>query len=86
MTTRQRTAWAQVGHLWANGGKVEGVTRLGLRHELRSPNSERSDLITITKYGTFEPRIQLRTSCLPFAFSNRGPTMMAEITVKTMQP
>jgi hypothetical protein len=35
---------------------------------------------TITKYGTFEPRIQLRTSCLPFlAFSNRGLTTMTAI-------
>ena len=41
---------------------------------------------TITKYGTFEPRIQLRTSCLPFVFTNCGPTtMMAKTTPKTMQ-
>jgi hypothetical protein len=24
MTTRQHTAWAQVSHLWGNGGTVEG--------------------------------------------------------------
>ena len=23
MTTRQRTTWAQVSHLWGNGGTVE---------------------------------------------------------------
>jgi hypothetical protein len=28
MTTRQRTAWAQVCHLWGNGGMVEGRGRL----------------------------------------------------------
>ena len=33
------------------------VMRLALGHKLGSPNSEQSDLITITKYGTFEPRI-----------------------------
>jgi hypothetical protein len=43
-------------------------------------------LNTITKYRTFEPRIQLRTSCLPFVFTNCGPTtMMAKTTLKTMQ-
>jgi hypothetical protein len=34
---------------------------LELGRKLGSPNSKQSDLITITKYGTFEPRIQLRT-------------------------
>jgi hypothetical protein len=29
---------------------------------------------TITKYGTFEPRIQLRTSCLPLS----SPTMVRQ--------
>jgi hypothetical protein len=48
-------------------------------HDLGIPN-------TITKYGTFEQRIQLRTSCLPFVFTNCGPTtMMAKTTLKTMQ-
>jgi hypothetical protein len=33
------------------------VIQLALGHKLGSPNSKQSDLITITKYGTFEPTI-----------------------------
>ncbi len=46
MTMRQHTAWAQVCHLWANGGMVEGEIGYVLLSEEEKRNKSESDTMT----------------------------------------